>query len=148
MHALKLLLACNKTLLVIITLVGHKCSPSWVVKHEGFLLFVNARSSHVQVVPFVFWYVEWMMSCFHHLVGGTKVSSFFPWLVAWMASYLLILEYGLYISSLGWWHEWEYGLYISSPSLWGEDEFLLHLVGGMNGKLPNDIRVWVVHFIT
>ena len=29
-HALKPLLACNKTLLVTITLVGHKCSPSWV----------------------------------------------------------------------------------------------------------------------
>ncbi|KAM1205709.1 hypothetical protein FF1_006426 [Malus domestica] len=37
----------------------------------------------------------------------------------------MILEYGLYISSPGWWHE---------------DEFLLHLVGGMSGKLPNDIE--------
>ena len=35
-HALKLLLACNKTLLVTITLIGHKCSPSLVVKLEGF----------------------------------------------------------------------------------------------------------------
>ncbi|KAM1440331.1 hypothetical protein ACFXTO_008590 [Malus domestica] len=57
-------------------------------------------------------------------------------------------ECGLYISSPGWWHEGEYGLYISSPGWWHEDEFLLHLVGGMNGKLPNDIKVQVVHFIT
>ena len=42
----------------------------------------------------------------------------------------------------------EYGLYILSPGWWHEDEFLLHLVGGMSGKLPNDIRVQVVHFIT
>ena len=42
-----------------------------------------------------------MVSCFHHLVGGTKVSSFITF------------------------H------HISSPSWWHEDEFLLHLVGGM-----------------
>ena len=87
-----------------------------------------------------------------------------------MASCQMILEYGLYISSPGWWHEDEflfhlvggmsgklpndirvrvvYGLYISSPSLWHEDEFLLHLAGGISGKLPNDIRVRVVYFIT
>ncbi|KAM1374323.1 hypothetical protein ACFX2I_024890 [Malus domestica] len=38
--------------------------------------------------------------------------------------------------------------HIASPGWWHEDEFLLYLVGGMNGKLPNDIRVRVVHFIT
>ncbi|KAM1620942.1 hypothetical protein ACFXTN_017870 [Malus domestica] len=85
---------------------------------------------------------------FHHLVGGMKMSSFFTWLVARVAICQMILEYWLYISSPGWWHEGEYGLYISSPGLWHEDEFLLHLVGGMSGKLPNDIRVLVVHFIT
>ncbi|KAM2424428.1 hypothetical protein ACFX1W_022003 [Malus domestica] len=62
-----------------------------------------------------------------------------------MVSCQMILEYGLYISSPGWWHEGEYRLYISSPGWWHEDEFLLHLVGGMSGKLPNDIRVLVIH---
>ncbi|KAM1714186.1 hypothetical protein ACFX12_024832 [Malus domestica] len=44
-----------------------------------------------------------------------------------MASCQMILEYGLYISSPGWWHEGEYGLYISSPGWWHEDEFFLHI---------------------
>ena len=105
-------------------------------------------------VAFITWLVVrmWVPSSrfitFHHLVGGTRMSSFFPWLVAWMASCQMILEYGLYISSPGWWHGGEYGLYISSPGRWHEDEFILHLVGGISGKLPNDIRVRVVHFIT
>ena len=40
------------------------------------------------------------------------------------------------------------GELLSSFGWWYEGEFLLPLVGGMNGKLPNDIRVRVVHFIT
>ncbi|KAM1199284.1 hypothetical protein ACFX2G_010724 [Malus domestica] len=55
---------------------------------------------------------------------------------------------GELLSSLGWWYEDEFLHHISSLGWWHEDEFLLHLVGGMNGKLPNDIRVRVVHFIT
>ncbi|KAM1201053.1 hypothetical protein ACFX2J_017209 [Malus domestica] len=64
-----------------------------------------------------------------------------------MANRQMILEYGLYISSPGWWQEGEYGLYISSPGWWHEDEFLLHLVGGMSGKLPNDIRGCTFHHL-
>ena len=41
-----------------------------------------------------------------------------------MASCQMILEYGLYISSPGWWHE---------------DEFLLHLVGENKGKVSRHI---------
>ena len=92
-----------------------------------------------------------MVSCFHHLVSGTNVSSFITF---------------HHISPPGSWHEDEFilhlvgsmsgklpndirrRLYISSPGWWHEDEFLLHLVGGMSGKLPNDIRIRVVHFIT
>ena len=55
---------------------------------------------------------------------------------------------GELLSSLGWWYEGEFLHHLSSPGWWHEDEFLLHLVGSMNGKLPNDIRVQVVHFIT
>ena len=111
-----------------------------------------------------------MVSYFHHLVSGTKVSSFITFhhisspswwhedeflfhLVGGMNGKLpndirvRVVHFITWLVAY-WWHEGEYGLYISSSSWWHEDEFLLHLVGGMSGKLPNDIRVWVVHFIT
>jgi len=53
------------------------------------------------------------VSYFHHLVGGTNVSSFITF------------------------H------HISSPGWWREDEFLLHLVGGMNGKYLDFVDIYL-----